>query len=301
MKNALSEPPAKFSAPRHRTIGSLAQSFLETNALKEVKKLLKNVSPQTLQKIATWADEIKPTIKNKPTDTETKKFLQKFPDTREWHFVDLPVNATSYDETLLAPFIPENDVVHTLIESINVLTGQSAKFSKPIALRWLVHLMGDIHQPLHIACSYIDYSKPKPELVFDPNDIISRNLLAKSDRGGNKILLPIGSQGKSLHSYWDGDIPKMDDNFDNETYNPPPPVPVNKLKNQPAIWVTDNLPFVKEAYNGLTVKGKNPTHATYVDVTFDKTKYDKRVTPIIKDLSIKAANRLAFILNTIYS
>jgi hypothetical protein len=295
-------PLTAFSAPRHRTIAELADDFIKgTPAEKKVKKLLQKVGAKSLKEIATWADDIKPIMSNKPTDKNTKDFLSKFPDTRDWHFVDLPIDATGYDENTYKAFTREDDVVHMLIEVIKILTGDSQKFSKINALRWLVHLIGDIHQPLHIACSYIDYNKPKPELVFKKSVILSRNLLQKSDRGGNKINLPIGSKGKPMHSYWDGDLPKMDDDFTGVVYDPPPATPLNKLTGLPAQWVSENVQHTKEAYKGLTVKGKNPTHPTYVDVSFDKIKYNKRCVPLIKTLSLKAANRLAFLLITIFS
>jgi hypothetical protein len=293
-------PQPRFSAPRHRTIGELADDFLSAKARKEVQKLLKKVKATTLKDIATWADDIKPTSHKVPTDKETKKFLAKFPETREWHFVDLPIDATGYDVNKYAAFIKAEDVVHIATDCINILTGHSTKFSKPNALRWLVHLIGDIHQPLHIACSYIDYSGTKPKLIFKRDEILSKNLLQKSDRGGNKINLPIGTTGKPLHSYWDGDLPKKDDSFTGATYDPPPAVPINKLKDLPEEWVGDNVKFAKEAYKGLKVLRKNVLHPTYIDVSWTKTEYDKRNVPLIKSLSLKAANRLAFLLNTIF-
>lgn len=301
MSTNTNTPRVEFAAPRHRTIAELADGFLDVRTKKEVKKLLVKVNASSLKEIAPWADEIKPSSFHKPTDKETSAFLSMFPDTREWHFVDLPIDATAYDVKKYAPFIREDDVVHTIIECISILTGKSKKFSKPNALRWLVHLVGDIHQPLHIACSYIDYSKRKPELVFKKNEILSRNLLQKSDRGGNKITLPIGSKGKALHSYWDSDLPNKDNRFDSPSYNPPPSVPINKLTELPAMWVSENVQFAKEAYKGLTVTGKNETHATYVDVSWNKTQYDKRCVPLIKELSLNAATRLAFLLNMIYA
>lgn len=300
MKNNTS-PLTEFSAPRHRTIAEVAESFLTPKAAKAVKKLLQKVQAGSLKDIAPWADSIKPNNRNIPTDIETTRFLNKFPNTREWHFVDLPVDAGAYDTTTYAAFTREDDVVHTIIECIHILTGQSNKFSKPNALRWLVHLLGDIHQPLHIACSYIDYSKPKPRLVFKKEEILKKNLLQKSDRGGNKINLPIGSKGKALHSYWDDDLPKKDDDFSDAVYNPPAAVDPDKLDSLPALWVSENVKLVRQAYRGLTVTGRNATHATYVDVSWNRAAYDKRCIPLIKDLSLKAASRLAFLLNTIYA
>lgn len=291
-------PIARFAGPRHRTIADLADDFLTPKAKKEVQKILKKLNVTKLKDIATWADQIK--TNNPPKDKDTSDFIKKFPNTRDWHFVDLPIDTTSYDVVKYAAFIREDDIVHIAAESINVLTEQSSKFTKLIALRWLVHLVGDMHQPLHIACSYIDSSGTKPKLVFKRDEILSKHLLQKSDKGGNNINLPIGTKGKPLHSYWDGDLPERDNNFSGIVLNPPPTVPINKLKDLPAEWVSDNVRFVQEAYKGLTVKGKNAAQPTHVDVAFDKAAYDARNVPLIKTMSEKAANRLAFLLNSIF-
>ncbi|MFD2938226.1 S1/P1 nuclease [Spirosoma flavum] len=289
---------ARFSAVRHRTIAELADKFLEPTPRGKVREILKVLKSGNLKDIASWADDIKPTSKNKPTDSETKDFLNEFPDTREWHFVDLPVDAHKYDVVEYAAFTRPDDIVHQTVESINILTNNSTKFSKPNALRWLVHLVGDMHQPLHIACSYVDLSQGIPVLVFDKDTIFAKHLLQKSDKGGNNINLPIH---KALHSYWDSDLPEMDNNFDNTNFDSPAPVPIGDLINLPAQWVSDNVKFAKEAYNGLTVKGANAKQPNTIDVDWDQNEYNHRCVPIIKSLSQKAASRLAFLLNTIYA
>ncbi len=188
------------------------------------------------------------------------------------------------------------------MECIDILMDKSTKFSKLNALRWLTHLVGDMHQPLHIACSYIDNTGTKPKLVFGKDEILSKNLLQKSDRGGNNILLltSAGTGGKALHSYWDTTLPAMDNDFSDATYDPPSAVAKNKLTTLPALWVGDNVQFAKEAYKGLSVIGKDTKQPTKVDVNWDKAAYDKRCVPILKQLCLKGASRLAFLLNSIY-
>lgn len=295
-------PIIEFAARRHKTIGSLAQEFIKsTLAEKEVAKLLEKINASSLEEIADWADKIKPTSKNKPTDSETKDFLTHFPDTREWHFVDLPLDATSYDVQKYRRYIRKDDVVHALMESINILMGNSNKFSKPNALRWLVHLMGDIHQPLHIACSYIDYNKAIPELVFNSNEVLIRNLLKMSDKGGNKIVLPIGGSGKSLHQYWDSDLPEMDNDFSTVKYDNNTMISKTELLAMPSEWVGENVQYAKEAYKGLTVIGRNNKDKTAIDIKWDQNSYNQRCIPLIKEMSIKAGQRLAYTLICIYS
>src|SRR5436190_23249459 len=130
----------KFGAPRHKTIAAVAHKFLTPAAKKAVEKLLNKINVQSLEAIAAWADEIKPTSFHIPNDADTLKFLKDFPKTNEWHFVDLPLDATAYDTTVYAAFTREDDVVHTAMDCINILMGQSTRFSKLNALRWLTHL-----------------------------------------------------------------------------------------------------------------------------------------------------------------
>jgi S1/P1 Nuclease len=292
----------KYGAQRHKTIADVAHKFLTPTAKEAVRKLLKKIGKENLSDIAAWADEIKPTSSHLPNDIDTQKFLKDFPTTNEWHFVNLPVNATAYDTTVYAAFTREDDVVHIAVECINILMDKSTKFSKLNALRWITHLVGDMHQPLHLACSYIDASGTKPKLVLEKEEILNKNLLQKSDRGGNKILLmtSAGTGGKALHSYWDTTLPAIDDDFSHAPYDPPPPIAKNKLITLPALWVGDNVQFAKEAYKGLTVKSKDAKQPTKVDVTWSKSTYDKRCVPIVKRLSLKGASRLAFLLNSIF-
>ncbi len=288
----------RFGGPRHRDIADIANDNLTPAAKAKIKPILQKIQAVGLLDIATWANKINPTSSNNPTDQDTVDFLAKFHDSREWHFVDLPVDATGYDPVKYAPFTRPDDIVQMTIESINILMDKSTKFSKLNALRWVTHLVGDMHQPLHIGCSYIDFSGAKPRLVFESDEILGKHLLQQSDRGGNKIILPIGSHGKPLHSYWDTDLPSKDSNLDDHPPIPPH-VPNNRLVELPAAWVSENIQFAKQAYQGLTVKGTN-IHPGNVDVSFDHQAYDDRCIPLIKELSLKAAGRLAFLLNAIF-
>jgi hypothetical protein len=86
-------------------------------------------------------------------------------------------------------------------ECIRVLQRQSDRFSELNALRLVTHLAGDVHQPAHVGCCYIDESSSPAKLVRKPQVAAQKKL--ESDQGGNKVLLPMGISGVSLHSYWD--------------------------------------------------------------------------------------------------
>ena len=120
---------------------------------------------------------------------------------RSWHFIDVPDFLTPADEQALKDQIKNRvnlsfDVARNLEaqKSMNIMQAiahsQSIVFdphAKPqdraLHLSWLIHLVGDLHQPLHTTA------------------LFSRRLFPDGDQGGNKIPT---EQRKNLHSLWDG-------------------------------------------------------------------------------------------------
>lgn len=118
-------------------------------------------SPDPLTAVATWAED----QGARPAGS------------RRWHFVEIPLSVDRYDQ---ARHCPDNNCV---VEKINTYKNQlsSKKQNERIeALKYLVHLVGDLHQPLH--CS-------------DNNDA-----------GGNKTSVSFFGQSTNLHKVWDGDL-----------------------------------------------------------------------------------------------
>src|SRR4029079_13848482 len=93
------------------------------------------------------------------------------------------------------------DVVQIIKESVRVLQGDSNRFTPINALRLVVHLVGDVHQPVHVGCGYIDDSVEPAKIIRNPVTVVNKEL--ESDHGGNKLILPVGTNGVNLHSYWD--------------------------------------------------------------------------------------------------
>jgi hypothetical protein len=131
---------------------------------------------------AAWPDEIR---KKKDLDRPT------------WHYIDLPLFLDESDKQALAKRLPVNistdyppkvpldkmNILQALQHCQKTLTGKAGPEVKAAAYCWLLHLVGDIHQPLH--CTALFSVKQFP----------------KGDEGGNKILLV---KGKNLHALWDG-------------------------------------------------------------------------------------------------
>jgi len=147
---------------------------------------------------STWADDIKgdskysddspdPNTPDGATSSQNVGYADLFRH-RYWHFVDVPF---SPDHTAL-PAIPVPNAQTQIVAFRAVLGSAGSDELKSYDLVWLLHLIGDVHQPLH-ATTRITRAAPK------------------GDAGGNNVKLS-GDASPNLHSYWD-DIPGLDCNF----------------------------------------------------------------------------------------
>ncbi|HZG54765.1 MAG TPA: S1/P1 nuclease [Pyrinomonadaceae bacterium] len=190
---------------RHELIAGAAEEKLSSEkAKKEVRRILAPLGGMMLSDVAGWADTVKRRRPNPDQDDkETIAFLEdeRNRSNHTWHYVNLPLDAKEYSREAYPEFTGDEDVVQIMSECIRVLQGQSDRFSELNALRLLAHMAGDIHQPAHVGCCYLDESSTPAKLVRDPQVAAQKQL--ESDQGGNRILLPLGSSGVSLHSYWD--------------------------------------------------------------------------------------------------
>ncbi len=147
---------------------------------------------------ATWADDIKddkkysdegpdPNRPDGPTSSQNIGYTDLFRH-RYWHFVDTPF---SPDHTTLLPIPTPN--AQTQIDAFrSVLASMQSDDLKSYDLVWLLHLVGDVHQPLHATSRFT---------ASDTN----------GDSGGNDVKL-VGDASSNLHSYWD-DLPGFDCSF----------------------------------------------------------------------------------------
>jgi hypothetical protein len=181
----------------HEAIGTLASGLLYEKAKLRVKRIL---GTDDLADASVWLDELRSAGRGAGPlagDADAAAFNKKFPDNHEWHFVNLPLETTAYSGS--SRFAAPNDVVHLINTAIAVLEGRSQKFTPAQALRVLVHLVEDIHQPLHVGTGYFDFRNPRsPKLVNAPGE----RTASHGDLGGNKVLTG-RSKYDNLHSYWD--------------------------------------------------------------------------------------------------
>jgi hypothetical protein len=180
----------------HRAIAEAARTQLSPEARAKIEKILGN---DDLAAVAGWLDDVR-IARRRHTgplrdDPEAAEFNARFPANDVWHYIDLPVGTTTYAES--GPFASKNDIVHAIHHAIDVLEGHASDLTQRQALRVLVHLVGDAHQPLHSAAGYYDVSdRAHPKLVSDPAIAATK----PHDRGGNQLFYDGPLQ---LHALWD--------------------------------------------------------------------------------------------------
>ena len=156
----LPSPTAAWGPIGHRVVGRIAENHLDPQARRAVACLL---GPESLARAATWPDEIRSDPAWKRADP--------------WHFISIDDGET-YETTAKSP---DGDVVEAIGRFAAVLGDPAAPRERRIeALRFLVHFVGDVHQPLHVG--------------------------RRADLGGNRVEVTWFGERSNLHSVWDSGL-----------------------------------------------------------------------------------------------
>jgi hypothetical protein len=159
----------------HSIIAEIAQHRLNDKTLRTVQKLIgQNVS---LASVASWADD----------------YRSGHPDTGGWHFVNIPDDRATYDPAV--DCVKGNCVVDAIARFVKVLADcANSMEERQQALKFVVHFVGDIHQPLHSSDRWDGYTG---------RDYEGNNLPGKDDLGGNTIKVTFFGTDTNLHAVWD--------------------------------------------------------------------------------------------------
>lgn len=144
----------------HRVVGLVAEQHLSKKARKKVWQILENNS---LAEVANFMDDVK-------SD-------HAYDHTHDWHWVTIP-DGQQYEQTQKNP---HGDVIMKIEELVNTLkAGKLTPAQEQENLKFLIHLVGDLHQPLHVG--------------------------GQDDMGGNNVKLQWFGQNSNLHRVWDSDM-----------------------------------------------------------------------------------------------
>lgn len=147
----------------HRITGAIAQQYLSPLSQAAVMDLLPDSS---LAEASTYADEMR---------SAQTEFWQR--TASPWHYVTVP-EGKHYDDV----GAPEEGDAFTALErfTATLKDADATREEKQLALRFLVHLIGDLHQPLHAGNG--------------------------TDRGGNDVKVRFFWQNSNLHRVWDSQM-----------------------------------------------------------------------------------------------
>jgi hypothetical protein len=292
-----------WGAQGHAAVGFVAEQRLTPSARRHVEQILGN---SDLASIASWMDQLRGVDKGfgpLAGSAEAHEFVKQFPHSFEWHYVDLPLGESQYSDN--DPFSRPNDVVHQINLAVQVLEGRSTAMAPKYAIYVIVHLVGDLHQPLHVACGYYDLSDPgHPVLVTDPKAAEGK----EDDKGANDLILGAG-RWDELHAYWDDVLPgkvagskdihalaeKMTGIVSPEQWATP-----GDYHNWAEQWATESIVAARKVYAGIKFgsaemeDGKLRRINTTLPVDYDAT-----AVPLALERLAKAGFHLAELLNKI--
>lgn len=230
----------------HRVVGEVASEHLSETAAKKIKELLGH---KTLAEVSNWMDDIK-------SD-------HAYDSLKPWHYTTIPDGKT-YDETTPNP---EGDVIQGITFLVEALKkGGLSKDLERDYVKLLVHLVGDIHQPLHVGNG--------------------------EDRGGNDVKVEWFWEPSNIHKVWDSGI------IDSKQYsytelakivNHPSEEEVERLQSTSVVdWAHEVMTFRDGIYD-LPENGK---------INYE---YRFKHWDTVKSQLMKGGVRLAGLLNEIYS
>lgn len=206
-----------WGKPAHRLVAGLAEARLRPAARSEALRLLAGEGATSLADISDWADEIR------------KDGGSRARSTRRWHFVNFGAGNCEYAP---ARDCPNGDCVVAAInrEFERLADRRQLDAERAEALKFLVHLVADVHQPLH--ASPID------------------------DKGGQDFQVGWHGKGRNLHSVWDAlivDRAMQVQALDEAAYlrqlqaQPPLPPDPTRRSDQPAVdWAQESCRVVRD-------------------------------------------------------
>jgi len=269
----------------HAIVADIAQERLTPQAQKTATALLAQEGHQTLDQVASWPDTIGHVPKSKGG----------LPETLVWHYVDIDVSSRGYDQE--RDCADHNCVAEKIPELEKILADTHAPAQQRLdALKWVVHLIGDVHQPLHAA---------------------ERD----HDKGGNAVRLSYYGETlnghMNLHSLWDEGVMDREANLQ---VGPHYSIDFAKAKSEASVLAQHITPdeakywtagFSTDHVRDATIDWVDESHAFARSISYGALPQNKNAElgaeyttiawPIIQLRLEQAGVRLAAVLNTALS
>ncbi len=271
----------------HKLVAAVAWQYMTPAAREHVQALLAQdtdtLTPPDFVNRATWADA----------------YRNNHKETSAWHYIDIPYSAAdslehaAAAEPALCPHpalpgqsaaigAPENDCIVDKIWQFEAELRDPATpvAEQVLALKFLMHFVGDVHQPLHA--------------------------IDDDDKGGNCVWISTGDKPQRLHAYWDtGAVLALLGDRTPEAYAADEKAEIDKdnlaaqAGGDPASWAAESAVMARSYTYNLGV-GTLPTCATENTATPIDVSHALDPKPIVRNRLDLAGVRLAYVLNDIF-
>ncbi|RZK16482.1 MAG: hypothetical protein EOO56_19840 [Hymenobacter sp.] len=199
-----------WGAEGHRAIGSIAEQYLSRKARREVEALL---GTQTLAMVSTLPDEM--------------RYLPAYKNTGPWHYVNTPLGLGHDQYLAVMKAQPETNAYNVLLAKLKELRNPALpQAQRAEALIFIVHIVGDVHQPLHTGRA--------------------------EDQGGNKIKMTYRGKETNLHALWDSGLLDYQGLTYSEMGDRYVPIPERYVHDwqatEPAEWLYESYALATKLY-----------------------------------------------------
>lgn len=250
---ALSQTAHAWSQNGHRIVAKIAENHLTETTLQAILPLLEG---EKLAEVSTWPDEMR---------SNPDKFWQK--ESGKYHYVNISkasdFKPSSYNISAQSGEV--TDAYALILKATSVLKSPSSTLKdKRFYFKFLVHVVGDIHQPMHVGHS--------------------------EDRGGNRIKVKFFGKDSNLHSLWDGLLVENQNlsftEFAHFIDTNDKTLISKYLNSQPKDWILESFYIAQKLYD-------------IGDANY-KYNYVYEQTPVVKKRLTQGGIRLAGLLNRIF-
>jgi len=254
-----------WGAQGHKIVGGVAEKRLAETSPQALERALNLLRSNNNNKDCAPCDDPR-SFAFVSSDPDDFRQIELAMVTRDWHFINIEITHPAYDE---ARDCPNGDCVNRRIDRmLEILRDPNRNnCDRESALIYLIHFMGDMHQPFHTGFGRLPNGDP--------------------DLGGNRVQLTFDDKPTNLHSIWDSRI-------------------IEKQGRSDAQWVSRLMTTTLDGRDpaklaaGTTVDWLNESHQKAIEFhpngpakrPFDD-EYVKAAVPVIEERLLLAGLRLA--------
>ena len=232
----------------HDVVAYVAENNLSKRALKRIEAVLDGKS---MVYVANWLDNASHT--------------PEYAYTKTWHYVNVEPSEGSYAESQREPKGDVVTAVNSIVERLK--SGELGREEERAELMMLIHLVGDMHCPMHAG--------------------------HKSDRGGNLTQVTYFGKSRNLHSVWDSEIVESAHKWSHTEWQRQ----IDRLSRKecraivqgtPNSWIEECVAIADDVYCNS---------ATGTNLSYD---YVAHYASVVEQQLLKGGLRLAALLEEIY-